>query len=60
MSDINEPRVFEIDFGCLLKPDDFLSYYANGMLVPTDREIFLNELSERMFEKSVGKKAHSV
>jgi hypothetical protein len=46
MSDANEPRVFEIDFGCLLEPDDFLSYYANGMLVPTDRAKFLKELSE--------------
>jgi uncharacterized protein YwgA len=46
MSNVNEQRVFEIDFGCLLEPDDFLSYYANGMLVPTDREKFLKGLSE--------------
>ena len=46
MSNVNEQRVFELDFGCLLEPDDFLSYYANGMLVPADREKFLKELSE--------------
>lgn len=46
MNNVNGQRVFEIDFGCLLEPDDFLSYYANGMLVPTDREKFLKNLSE--------------
>ena len=46
MSNVNEQRIFELDFGCLLELDDFLSYYVNGMLVPVDREKFLKELSE--------------
>jgi uncharacterized protein YwgA len=46
MSNVNDRRIFELDFGCLLEPDDFLRYYADGMLIPTDREKFLKDLSE--------------
>ncbi len=51
MSNVNDRRIFELDLGCPLEPDDLLSYYANGMLIPTDREKFLKNHVENGYKE---------
>ena len=40
MSDVNERRIFEIDFSCIVVPNYQWGFYADGTITPEDNERF--------------------
>jgi hypothetical protein len=43
MSNVNERRIFELDFSCILAPNYQWGFYADGTITPEDKERFFKE-----------------